>query len=118
MVIRSAASRSDPSTGSGSTNQASTGVPVTVAKLPLQLNWLAAPDRAYGEEAAWNPRPADNRVSVVAHHAPDCPADKLLGRIKCPPIGKPKGLELGCKERDQCCDCRKAFSRESTVFRV
>jgi hypothetical protein len=33
--------------------------------------WLAAPDRTDGEEAAWDARPPNDRVSVVAH----CPVE-------------------------------------------
>jgi hypothetical protein len=59
---------------------------------------VTAPDRADGEEAAWNPRPPNSRVSVVAHNAPHCPADKLLGRVERPPISATKVLELGSDE--------------------
>jgi hypothetical protein len=55
--------------------------------------WLCAPDRTDGEEAAWNPRPPNSRVSVVAHNAPHCPADKLLGRVKRAPIRNAERLE-------------------------
>jgi hypothetical protein len=71
---------------------------------------VTAPDRTNGEQAAWNPRPPNDRVSVVAHHAPDCPTHKLLGRIKRPPIGEPERLKLGSEEREQCRDGREPFS--------
>jgi len=52
---------------------------------------MKAPAFPDDEEATRNPRPPDDRVSVATHHAAYCPADKLLGRVGGPPIGKPEG---------------------------
>jgi hypothetical protein len=67
-------------------------------QLTLRLFRLAAPNRAHGEEATWNPRPPNDLVSVVAQYARHRPAEKLLGGVELPPIGTPKVLKLGSDE--------------------